>query len=97
MHNLHSMTLILCCSKYDDMCTLLDRMIDENWAGIMRDVGHQIQSALDIGGVNASQCPYPPQTLSVDNGAISLPEIPAGLSLFAAVSQWAFSFYVLCR
>lgn len=60
-------------------------MIAEDWAGIMADLGAQIKTMLNTSGINPSQCPQPPRALQIQNAVIHLPEIPAVLSIFAAV------------
>lgn len=62
-------------------------MIQEDWAGIMADLGRQIKAMLNSSGINPSQCPQPPRALQIQDALIHLPEVPAVLSIFAAVSS----------
>ncbi|XP_062595880.1 ganglioside GM2 activator-like [Saccostrea cucullata] len=69
---------------YDDLCTMVQKMITENWVGIVGGIGTQIQTMLTSVGVNASQCPQPPRNIRITDYPISIPRIPAILTWFAA-------------
>ncbi|XP_061184648.1 ganglioside GM2 activator-like [Saccostrea echinata] len=69
---------------YNDLCTTVQQMITEDWAGIMGGIGKQIQTMLSSVGVNASQCPQPPRDLRINDYTISIPSIPSVLTWFAA-------------
>lgn len=79
-------------STYLDICTLVDQMIKENWMGITTGIATEIKTMLSNSGLDASQCPQPPQSLTIDHQTIHLPEIPAALSHFAAVRKLSVSF-----
>ena len=66
-------------------------MITENWAGIMGNIGNQINTMLSSAGVNASQCPQPARDLHINDFSLTLPSMPSILSFFAAV--WSDSHY----
>ena len=66
---------------------MIDEMIRENWAGMMGSVGNQIKNMMQSQGVAYNQCPQQPRTLSIRNHLLRLPNIPAILSWFAAVSM----------
>lgn len=66
-------------------------MITENWAGIMGNIGNQINTMLGSVGVNASQCPQPARDLHINDFSLTLPSMPSILSFFAAV--WSDSHY----
>ncbi|XP_060604984.1 ganglioside GM2 activator-like [Ruditapes philippinarum] len=68
---------------YNDMCTLLDDMVSENWMGITRNLSQDIQTMLRNNGMNPGLCPQPPQTVSILRNRIQLPTIPAVLFWFA--------------
>ena len=72
-------------STYDNLCTTVNQMITENWAGIMGDIGNQINTMLSSVGVNASQCPQPARDLHINDFSLTLPSMPSILSFFAAV------------
>lgn len=74
-------------STYLDICTLVDQMINENWMGVTTGIATEIKTMLSNAGLDASQCPQPPQSLTIDHQTIHLPEIPAALSHFAAVRK----------
>ena len=78
-------------STYDNLCTTVNQMITENWAGIMGDIGNQINTMLSSVGVNASQCPQPARDLHINGFSLTLPSMPSILSFFAAV--WSDSHY----
>ncbi|XP_048776905.1 ganglioside GM2 activator-like [Ostrea edulis] len=69
---------------YNDLCTMVDQMITENWAGIMGGIGQQVNTMLSSVGVNASQCPQTPKELHITDYTITIPTIPSILSWFAA-------------
>ncbi|XP_022324251.2 ganglioside GM2 activator-like [Crassostrea virginica] len=69
---------------YDDLCTTVNQMITENWAGIMGNIGNQINTMLSGAGVNASQCPQPARDLHINDFSLTLPSMPSILSFFAA-------------
>ena len=74
-------------STYNDICTLLDQMEKENWAGVMGGLATQVKKMLTTQGVDATQCPFPAQSLRIENYDLHLPEVPSVLSSFAAVSS----------
>ncbi|XP_064646643.1 ganglioside GM2 activator-like [Lineus longissimus] len=67
---------------YPDTCNLIDRMIDEDWLYISRNVGQQIRQNLVDKGLNTA-CPLQPQQINIQDMAFQLPAIPRALSLFA--------------
>lgn len=69
---------------YDNLCTTVNQMITENWAGIMAGMGKQINTMLSGVGVNASQCPQPARDLHINDFTLQLPSMPSILSFFAA-------------
>ena len=69
---------------------MLDNMISQNWAGIMRGIGEQIQGVLTAQGIDPSQCSLPPRAVRIDNAPMRLPEMPLVFYWFATVS------YTLC-
>lgn len=75
-----------CSSTYDDICTIVDRMIAEDWMGVAASLGRDIKAMLAPSGIDASNpCPQPPRSLNITDGVIHLPEIPSGLTMFADV------------
>jgi len=60
--------------------------IRENWPGMMGSVGNQIKNMMQSQGVAYNQCRQQPRTVSIRNHLLRLPDIPAILSWFAAVS-----------
>lgn len=69
---------------YDDMCTMLDDMINEDWLHITRDLGRDIKRMLRRNGMRPGLCPQPPQSISIDRNSLRLPRMPAALNWFAA-------------
>ncbi|XP_067650571.1 ganglioside GM2 activator-like [Haliotis asinina] len=67
---------------YNDTCTLLETMQRDNWAGVMRNVGWQIQNMLSSVGIN-DYCPLPIQRLNIENYVLTMPPIPSILAFFA--------------
>ena len=65
-------------------------MEKENWAGIMGGVATQIKKMFNAQGVGSTQCPFPPQSIRLENYDLHLPEVPSVLSSFAAVSCCSF-------
>ena len=85
------MSMFIIFSTYDDICTVLDQMERENWGGVMGNLATQIKRMLVDSGVNPTQCPFPPQSLRIENFNIHLPEVSAALSSFAAVRYFTCS------
>ncbi|XP_071102093.1 ganglioside GM2 activator-like [Haliotis cracherodii] len=67
---------------YDDTCTLLATMQRDNWAGVMRSIGGQIQRMFSSVGVN-DYCPLPIQSLNIENYVLTMPPIPSFLTFLA--------------
>ncbi|XP_064598523.1 ganglioside GM2 activator-like [Liolophura sinensis] len=67
---------------YDDMCTLVDTMERENWAGISRQVSNQIRGFLQSAGIS-STCPVPPSEINVTEYPFQMPELPSILNFLA--------------
>ncbi|CAC5411218.1 GM2A [Mytilus coruscus] len=70
--------------RYNSLCTMVDDMITQDWAGLMGNIGNQIKTMLHSYNVTHNQCPQPPRTLSIRNYMIRMPEMPSVLSWFAA-------------
>ncbi|XP_060604988.1 ganglioside GM2 activator-like [Ruditapes philippinarum] len=68
---------------YNDMCTMLDDMVNENWLGITRNLARDIQQMLRNNGMTPGLCPQPPQTVSIIRNRIRLPTLPRALNFFA--------------
>ncbi|XP_063411918.1 ganglioside GM2 activator-like [Mytilus trossulus] len=69
---------------YNDICTMVDDMVTQNWAGIMGGIGTQIKAMLAKSGVTYNACPQPAQALSIKSYSLHIPEMPKILSWFAA-------------
>ncbi|XP_046371008.1 ganglioside GM2 activator-like [Haliotis rufescens] len=67
---------------YDDTCTLLATMQKENWAGIMGDIGLQIQQMLASVGIT-TYCPAVVQSIDLQDYVLKMPAVPSILSWFA--------------
>lgn len=78
--------LCLFYSTYNDICTMVDDMVTQNWAGIMGGIGTQIKAMLAKSGVTYNACPQPAQAVNIKSYSLHIPEIPKILSWFAAVS-----------
>ena len=74
-HNRH-----LYFSTYKDTCTLLDTMLEEDWAGIAAELGDQVRAMLADAGMDLTQCPSPAQDINLD-ATITLPAMPPLLSV----------------
>ncbi|GAB1607034.1 ganglioside GM2 activator-like [Argonauta hians] len=70
---------------YQDSCTLLKRMKDENWGGMMAKIMVQVESYFSQNNINLD-CPVAKQSLEIKGMAIDLPDIPSYLSFFASGS-----------
>ncbi|KAL4216918.1 GM2 ganglioside activator [Mactra antiquata] len=68
---------------YDEMCTMLDDMINENWLGITRTFGQDIRQMLINNGLNPGLCPQPPQVINIVRNPLRVPKMPAALYWFA--------------
>ena len=68
------------------MCTMLDEMRTENWAGITTQLGNDINTMLRDNNMNPDRCPQPPQQMSIVEHPIQMPAMPSILSFFADVS-----------
>ena len=69
---------------------MLNRMETENWGGVMANLATQIKKMLSAQGVDGTQCPFPAQTLRIENYSLHLPEVSDALSSFAAVISFLF-------
>ena len=76
------------------MCTMLDEMSTENWAGITSQLGNDIKDMLRENNMNPGVCPQPPQVISIVEHRLSLPAMPLILSFFADVSKTFFTPFV---
>lgn len=68
---------------YDDMCTMLEEMISDNWMGITRTMAMDIKQMLINNGLQPGLCPQPPQSIRLNSERIRLPRMPAALYWFA--------------
>lgn len=68
---------------YNDMCTMLEDMIAENWMGITTNMATDIKQMLIRNGLQPGLCPQPPQTIRLNRNRIRLPRMPAALYWFA--------------
>jgi hypothetical protein len=88
--NISDFCLCITFSTYNDMCTMLDDMVNENWLGITRNLARDIQQMLRNNGMTPGLCPQPPQTVSIIRNRIRLPTLPRALNFFAEVCIWYF-------
>ncbi|KAK7494716.1 hypothetical protein BaRGS_00014114 [Batillaria attramentaria] len=72
---------------YESSCSsmLLDTMVAEDWAGIMGDIGSQVETMLEtsIPNITTAGCPYPARSINIDHYTLHLPPVPTILSWFA--------------
>lgn len=83
-------TVITCCSlstayiyyysTYDDTCTLIETMIEENYAGVTGDIGRQVKAIMLDAGIDPAACPQPAQSIDLAS-SISLTDLPSIMSL----------------
>ncbi|OWF43881.1 Ganglioside GM2 activator [Mizuhopecten yessoensis] len=69
---------------YDDICTLVDQAISENWGTITAGLATQVKTMLLSAGINPSVCPIPSSQLVLTEYAITLPSVPSVLSWLAS-------------
>ncbi|KAL5005954.1 hypothetical protein ScPMuIL_017112 [Solemya velum] len=70
--------------SYNNMCTMMDTMIAENWANSMTEVGRQIRDMLRELGVTATNCTISPRSLHINRYQLHLPGLSSLLSIVAA-------------
>ncbi|XP_014788449.1 ganglioside GM2 activator [Octopus bimaculoides] len=70
---------------YHDSCTLLKRMKDENWGGMMADIITQVDSYFSMYNIDLT-CPVSKQSLTISSMNVSLPHVPSYLSFLASGS-----------
>ena len=70
------------------MCTMLEEMRSENWAGITSQLGDDINDMLRENNMDPGLCPQPPQQMSIVEHRIRMPAMPSILSFFADVSKF---------
>ncbi|CAI9738412.1 Hypothetical predicted protein [Octopus vulgaris] len=70
---------------YHDSCTLLKRMKDENWGGMMANIIIQVESYFSTHNINLN-CPVSKQSLTISSMNVTLPNIPSYLSFLASGS-----------
>ncbi|KAK3083445.1 hypothetical protein FSP39_022918, partial [Pinctada imbricata] len=69
---------------YSDLCTMVNDMITQDWAGVMGGIGKQVKAMLSEQGVDAAACPQPEKELHIHDYVLHLPQVPSVLSWFAA-------------
>uniref|UniRef100_A0A1I8I4N3 ML domain-containing protein n=1 Tax=Macrostomum lignano TaxID=282301 RepID=A0A1I8I4N3_9PLAT len=71
--------------NYDRMCSILDRMERENWAGVGTQLSREIRKLIDsVDGAGDRLCPFTPAEVNVSNRAIDLPSLPPLLATIAS-------------
>ena len=83
-------------STYDDTCTILDTLIEEDYAGVTGEIGSQVKAMMLDAGMDPSACPQPAQSINLAS-SVSLPKIPTLLALlnFVDVSRTLSVTYLL--
>ena len=83
-------------STYDDTCTILDTLIEEDYAGVTGEIGSQVKAMMLDAGMDPSACPQPAQSINLAS-SVSLPKIPTLLALlnFVDVSRTLSVTYIL--
>merc|ERR1712026_647067 len=70
--------------KYKNLCTILDRMEKENWAGISAKLAGNIREMVKNLGLDPyNYCPVGPIKVDAKDVEVDLPEVPSILSTFA--------------
>lgn len=67
---------------YKDTCTLMQRMMSENWGGFLGPIITQMVAAFNAVGAQID-CPVPKQRINLNKIPMKLPKIPAYMTFLA--------------
>ena len=84
--SLNFWNLLFIYSDYDNICTILNQMVREDWMGVMGNMASQVIAMFASVGVDATSCPFQPGTVDIQNYKIQLPAVASTLAWFAEVS-----------